>query len=146
MNTGKQSFFFFSFAVKLQQQHSVYIFSFSWPPPSLKRKNHLLWMQSEYQMTFDQRKSPLKKKKALQGGATSPLTNPLEPQSPCMGIVSKEYLMRISVSFFWWLLLLQPKYNCYVVLPPRQIKSTVRLCRRIKNRRRQIQTFDLNNN
>ena len=32
------------------------------------------------------------------------------------------------------------------VLPPRQIKSTVRLCRRIKNRRRQIQTFDLNNN
>ena len=32
------------------------------------------------------------------------------------------------------------------VLPPRQIKSTVRLCQRIKNRRRQIQTFDLNNN
>ena len=27
------------------------------------------------------------------------------------------------------------------LLPPRQIKSTVRLCRRIKNRRRQIQTF-----
>ena len=33
-----------------------------------------------------------------------------------------------------------------IVLPPRQIKSTVRLCRRIKSRRRQIQTFDLNNN
>ena len=32
------------------------------------------------------------------------------------------------------------------LLPPRQIKSTVRLCRRIKNRRRQIQTFDQNNN
>ena len=32
------------------------------------------------------------------------------------------------------------------ILPPRQIKSTVRLCQRIKNRRRQIQTFDQNNN
>ena len=34
----------------------------------------------------------------------------------------------------------------YIVLPPRQIKSTVRLCQRIKNRRRQIQTFDQSNN
>ena len=33
-----------------------------------------------------------------------------------------------------------------IILPPRQIKSTVRLCQRIKNRRRQIQTFDQNNN
>ena len=32
------------------------------------------------------------------------------------------------------------------LLPPRQIKSTVRLCQRRKNRRRQIQTFDQNNN
>ena len=29
----------------------------------------------------------------------------------------------------------------YWILPPRQIKSTVRLCQRIKNRRRQIQTI-----
>ena len=36
---------------------------------------------------------------------------------------------------------------CYKILPHRQIKSTVRLfCRRIKNRRRQIQTFNLNDN
>ena len=34
----------------------------------------------------------------------------------------------------------------YYILPPRQIKSTVRLYQRIKNRRRQIQTFDQNNN
>ena len=34
----------------------------------------------------------------------------------------------------------------YQILPPRQIKSTVWLCGRIKNRRRQIQTFDQNNN
>ena len=33
-----------------------------------------------------------------------------------------------------------------VLLPPRQIKSTVRLCQQIKNRRRQTQTFDQNNN
>ena len=31
------------------------------------------------------------------------------------------------------------------ILPYRQIKSTVQLCRRIKSRRRQIQTFDINN-
>ena len=37
-------------------------------------------------------------------------------------------------------------YNANHILPPRQIKSTVRLCRRVKNRRRQIQTFDLHNN
>ena len=36
--------------------------------------------------------------------------------------------------------------QAFVLLPPRQIKSTVRLYRRIKNRRRQIQTFDLHNN
>ena len=35
--------------------------------------------------------------------------------------------------------------NCLILIP-RQIKSTVRLCQRIKNRRRQIQTFDPNNN
>ena len=37
-------------------------------------------------------------------------------------------------------------YNSSFILPPRQIKSTVWLCGRIKNRRRQIQTFDQNNN
>ena len=40
----------------------------------------------------------------------------------------------------WW------KRFTTIILPPWQIKSTVRLCQRIKNRRRQIQTFDLNNN
>ena len=46
------------------------------------------------------------------------------------------------------LLLPLPLKMCchYVVLPPRQIKSTVWLCGRIKNRRRQIQTFDQINN
>ena len=39
----------------------------------------------------------------------------------------------------------KPMYY-YVVLPPRQIKSTVWLCGRIKNRRRQKQKFDQNNN
>ena len=55
-----------------------------------------------------------------------------------------------SVFFFWGGGPLKDTFSlikCWIyILPPRQVKSTVRLCQRIKNRRRQIQTFDLNKN
>ena len=62
-------------------------------------------------------------------------------QNDYTNIVSSAFFSKRVVNFFG----AKGFFSDYVVLPPRQIKSTVRLCQRIKSRIRKIQTFDQNN-